>query len=402
MNKKRKPSVSTFNFALINVAYFAAYCGVHAYASVFLLDRGFNNTTIGILLAAANILSVILQPIVAGFIDKSQKLTNRIVSIICASLMLLLCATLYFVRGMAIVFILFTITYTIQMVYQPLLNAISFEYNAAGDKINFGLARGLGSCGFAVTSSIVGNVLVHTGVSALQIVNVIALLVSIFAMLIFTKPDWEDGAKAVNSENKETGVTEESSRNDLISFIKYYPGFMLFVLAGTFMFFSHNALNDYLFQIIKPIGGDERIMGYMVMMAAVLELPTMALFSRLEKKFGCERLLMLSGIMFAVKSLVMLVANSIFVAFISQACQLLAYAMFIPGAAYFAEKTMEKCDKTKGQAYVNCCITLGGVFSSLVCGRLLDVSGVHIMLLVATIVGAIGAALALVSFKIKK
>ena len=111
---------------------------------------------------------------------------------------------------------------------------------------------------------------------------------------------------------------------------------------------------------------------------------------------------MLSGIMFAVKSFIMLIANNIVVAFISQACQMFAYAMFIPGAAYFSELTMENSDKTKGQAYVNCCITLGGVFSSLICGWLLDAAGVHFMLLVATIAGVIGAVLAGVSFRIKR
>lgn len=396
MKTKRTPALSTLNYTLINVMYFAAYCGVHAYTSVFLLGRGFSNTSIGIILALSNIFSVILQPAVAGYIDKYKKLTNRLVSMSCAAIMILLCISLYFVRGKAVIFVLYALVYTIQMVYQPLIMAMSFEYNSAGDKINFGLARGLGSCGFAVTSVIVGNILVNSDVSVLQIINIISLIVGIFALFIFTKPE--------NDEDKDSEVQFETSaldngRNNLIGFIKYYPGFMLFVLAGTCMFFAHNALNDYIYQIITPIGGNERIMGYMVMMAAFLELPTMALFSRVEKKVGCKNLLMLSGVMFAVKALIMLLARSIFVAFISQACQMLAYAMFIPGSAYFAEMMMEESDKTKGQAYVNCAITLGGVFSSLVCGRLLDVAGVSTMLLVATIVGAIGAFIAFISLK---
>ena len=51
----------TLRYIIINATYFAVYSGIHAYASVFLLEKGFSNTLIGITLALANILSVILQ-----------------------------------------------------------------------------------------------------------------------------------------------------------------------------------------------------------------------------------------------------------------------------------------------------------------------------------------------------
>ena len=94
--------------------------------------------------------------------------------------------------------------------------------------------------------------------------------------------------------------------------------------------------------------------------------------------------------MFTVKTVIMLFANSIFWVYVSQSFQMIAYALFIPGAAYLAESVMEELDKTKGQAYIITAITLSGVFSSLVCGRLLDVFGVRIMLCVCAGVGVVG------------
>ena len=67
----------TLRYIIINATYFAVYSGIHAYSSVFLLEKGFSNTLIGITLALANILSVIFQPLVAGLIDKQGKLTNH-------------------------------------------------------------------------------------------------------------------------------------------------------------------------------------------------------------------------------------------------------------------------------------------------------------------------------------
>ena len=77
-----------------------------------------------------------------------------------------------------------------------------------------------------------------------------------------------------------------------------------------------------------------------------------------------------------------------------------AYALFIPVSAYFVNQTMERFDQVKGQAYINCSITLGGVFSSLICGRLLDIKGPHFMLIVSLVVTAIGLVIAFFALKI--
>ena len=83
MGKSRFSALRTFEYTVINATYFAAFSGVHAYASVFLLAKGFSNTMIGVILALANIVSVLLQPIMACFIDKYTNITNRKVSIFC-------------------------------------------------------------------------------------------------------------------------------------------------------------------------------------------------------------------------------------------------------------------------------------------------------------------------------
>lgn len=386
MNSKLR----TAEYTIINVAYFAAYSGVHAYAAVFLLDRGFTNTSIGIILALANILSVLTQPVTAGWVDKYEKFTNRKVSIICACGCMASCVALYFVKGTGVIFAVYVLLYMLQMVYQPLIQAINFEYNSMGDKINFGLARGLGSCGFAATSALIGKLLKSYGVSVLQIVNVLAFLVGILMLSVFTAPKNAQG----NSEAEKQEQNGEGAHNSFIEFIKCYPMFMLFVFGATFLFFEHNALNDYLIQIITPLGGDETVMGNMVMVAAFLELPAMAGFASLSKRFTTEKILVFSAIMFTVKTIIMFFAGNIVMAYVSQACQIFAYALFIPAGAYLAQKVMIPSDKTKGQAYINCCITLGGVFSALVCGRVLDVLGVKAMLLISVVVGIIGTAIA--------
>ena len=66
----------TARYAVINATYFMGFCGVNAYASIFMLERGFTNSRIGLLLALANVFSVVMQPIIAGLIDRPGKLTK--------------------------------------------------------------------------------------------------------------------------------------------------------------------------------------------------------------------------------------------------------------------------------------------------------------------------------------
>ena len=141
-------------------------------------------------------------------------------------------------------------------------------------------------------------------------------------------------------------------------------------------------------------------MGIAVSCAAVLELPTMALIDKIIKKISVKNLLLISAAAFLVKTLLMLIAPNMVVVYISQAMQMFAYAVFIPAGAYFVNQTMARLDQVKGQAYINCSITLGGVFSSLVCGRLLDIKGPHFMLIVSLAVTTAGLVIAFFALKV--
>ena len=382
----------TLRYIIINATYFAVYSGIHAYASVFLLEKGFSNTLIGITLALANILSVLFQPMIAGLIDKQGKLTNRNVSMASTALLLLGSVLLLIIKsGVVVIFIIFALIYMVQMVYQPIITAMYFEYEAAGCHIYYGLARGLGSCGFAVVSFFTGRMIGRFGVTVLMVFDIIFLSIALVVLYFFKKPETP---KAASSDENET------AHNNLFVFIKTYPSFMLFVAGAVCFFFAHNAINDYMIQIITPLGGTESQMGTAVFIAALLELPTMALIDKIMKKITVKNLLLISGTAFLIKTALMLIAPNMVVVYISQAMQMFAYAVFIPAGAYFVNRTMERLDQVKGQAYINVSITLGGVFSSLVCGRLLDIKGPHFMLIVSFAVTAIGLVIAFLALKV--
>ena len=384
----------TAKYTLLNVAYFAAFCTLHAYAAVYLLSKGFSNTEVGVLLAVANVTSAILQPIIANIIDKPGPLTNRrfimvsVIIILVGSIILLLVPS-----NKIVIFFIYALIYMVQFAYQPVMTALCFEYQKAGCNIMYGLARGLGSASFAFTSMFIGGIVEKSGVEILLWMNIITMIISVLIAFTFKKPQSSENNGTV------TKVLERSGQknSNLLTFIRNYPAFVVFLSATICFFFAHNMINDFMIRIINNLGGNETELGFANFLQAILELPVMALIAIVLKKISADRLLIISGVAFFVKILLLVFAKGMPMMYISQSVQIFAYAVFIPAGAYYVSKTMDEQDQVKGQAFITSAITIGGVFSNLISGVILDHFGILTMLITGSAVCAIGVVIAFIA-----
>ena len=387
-NRKRG-GLWTLRYTLINSTYFIAFCTIHACAAVYLLANGFSNTEVGVLLAIANIVSAVFQPFIAGIIDRKGALTNRRFILISVTVILAGSVILLLAKDIkAVVFFVFALIYMIQFAYQPVMTALCFEYQKAGSKINYGLARGLGSASFAVTAAFIGGIIEKKGVDILLFVNIVVMALSFIIVFTFFKSGSEEDFRESQ---------KEASHSNLFSFAKTYPAFSLFLVGTICFFFAHNMINDFMIQIIRNLGGGEKELGYSNFLQAIMELPVMALIGFILKKVSSKSLLIMSGFAFLIKISILIFATNMVMMYVSQSFQLFAYAVFIPASAYYVSTTMEESDQVKGQAYVTSAITVGGVFSNLISGVILDHLGIGAMLISGTCVCAAGAVTALVA-----
>ncbi len=392
-----KGSVWTFKYALLNITYFAAFCTVHAYAAVYLLAHGFTNTEVGILLAVANITSSLVQPVAAGLIDKPNPLTNRIYILASLIFILLGAVLLLFIQdNKPAIFVIFASIYMVQFAYMPVMTALCFEYNKAGCDIFYGLARGLGSAGFAFTSVWIGGVVVRRGVSVLPIVTILVMIASILVILSFRKPaaGTETGAEA------DPAADGRKAHNNIGEFIRIYPAFSLFIISSTCFFFAHNMINDFMIQIVRELGGAEKELGFSNFLQGILELPAMILIGIVIRKVSARTLLLISGTAFLIKTALLVFAENLGWLYVSQSFQMLAYAVFIPATAIYVSDTMEELDQVKGQAFITTSITIGGVFSNFVSGRIIDQLGVRAALTVGSVVCAVGVIIAFAAMRL--
>ncbi|MGM9593096.1 MAG: MFS transporter [Candidatus Onthomonas sp.] len=379
-------------YALIQGFYWMLYCTVIGYASVFLLDQGYTNAQIGGMLGAGFLCSIFLQQYVAGIADRTKRL-SLIAIVQLGVLGLLICCGLLMVLpphswGLTAAFVLALI---LEMLLQPLVNALNFYLERLPVRMNFGAARSVGSLLYSGVSLLVGLLLQRWATALVPTTSVVLSLGLLLLLSLLTRLTRGRSELAGRGEGK-TGRGGPQTGG---GFFRRYPGFAGFLLGGLGLFFGHTLINNYFFQIVVSIGGDSSDMGAIQAFAALMELPAMIGFLRLQRRFGCNRLLKGSALVFLAKIGLTLLAGSLPMLWVSMVLQGLSFALYIPGSVHYVNQIMDDSDAVKGQAFVTAAITLGNLLSSLTGGLLLDYGSVTVMLTVGLAATLVGTAMTL-------
>lgn len=383
MNNRFLP---TIKYAWLQGSFWMSFCIVFAYASMFLLSRGFSNSAIGLIIAVAGVISVLLQPVVAGLADRSRRFSLRFL-LMFLSVCMLLGAAVLLVPGLYFWCnaLFYGILLAILQIMTPLVNAIGMECINRGIPVNFGLARGIGSLSYALISFLAGMIIAEFSTTAIPVLILLCYLFVFLAArcFLFRSAEEEKEANAIHTKKQ-----DKEGQN--FSFFKVYRKFFVLLTGISLLFICHNILSNYLFQIMSYYGGGSREMGIAAGIAATLELPTMAAFSFLIRKMSSGTLLKISAIFFTIKSCMTLFAAGVSGIYLAQTAQMFGFALFIPASVYYTNMLMRPCDRAKGQALMTATNTIGSVFGSLIGGFLLDGIGVPAMLALCAVVSALG------------
>lgn len=392
---------ATSKYSIIQALYWSIYCMMLSFSAVYLLARQYNNSEIGVVLALINILAFFLQPALASYVDKTEKIGLKHFIAILLALVIALSVIIILTAGSKYTVALFMIlSFGILASIQPLVNSICFEYEKMGILINFGVARGFGSGAYAITSIVLGHVIKALGAEWLPVYYSIATLLLLAMILKFSPQKKDLNVKVgVNHESK-TDISDQKRNKvslSMMSFLKKYKRFTIFVLGTALVFVPHILINSFMIQIIESIGGSSSEMGTATFLAAITEIPIMFAFSKLMRQVNCGTLLKISAVMFTIKHLMTYLAPSISLFYMAQLLQIGAFGLYAPASVYYVNHIINKDDLVKGQAMVTNALTLGSILASLVGGVLLDYVDPKSVLLFGGIVSIIGSTLMLLS-----
>ncbi len=391
MNISDKKENLTAGYAAVQCFYWMAFGGLVGFISVYLLDRGYTNTQIGILIAVAGAFSAILQPVLAGYADqaKSPSLKKLILITLGVQLVFGILLLVTYESSFLLTGVFYACCMMIAQVLTPLVNALGMESINQGKRLNFGIARGMGSGGYAFVVYVIGIAVGRMGAVSVPIAMLIITGGLMVSVLLFPFQ------KQQKEQTEEAGRKGEN-RNPFLFFQKY-KRFSITLVGCVLVYISHVLLNSFTFQIVESKGGGSPEMGTAMAIASLVELPTMFLFGWMLKKIRCDIWFRISGIFFFLKSLGTLIAPEMWTFYGVQFLQMFGWGLIIVSSVYYVNSIMEKEDVIKGQAYMTMTYTLGSVAGALLGGALIDRMGVSSMLLFATGSAGVGMVIMLLS-----
>lgn len=404
-----KKTVTRINleYSLLQFLYWAAVCAANGFASIYLLDKGFSNSQIGITVAIGNVLGVILQPLFASIADKTDKVSIHKLTAIQIAIGASCFLMINFVHSLLIAIgALFIISTTLYQTTLPLINSISVYYTNKGINVNFGLSRSMGSVSFAITSTILGIINEKYGCSLIFLIGFSLYIIAIFVLLSMpviksnNNKTFEKNNTTSSRENQlenqynnepENKPKNKSAKNiSIYEFILRYKNFCICLIGIMFIFVFHNMLNAYMIHAVRNLGGNSSHMGVAISIAAFSELPAMALFSKIRKHFKISSLIVFSCFAFTVKAIFTAISGNIFSLYLVQLIQAVSFAIYTPASIYFVNEIMNEHDKFKGQAVITAFVTAAAVIGSLFGGIIIDNFGVKTMLYFGAALSTLG------------
>jgi len=374
-------------------AYWASDGLIFNFAAVFLQSRGYSNYSLGVILALGNIFAFVLQPLVAGYIDRhNKKPLLRFSALIAVITTLLAVAAVFIPRASFVLSAAYVLILATNILLQPLTNSVSTYLGTWGYNIKFSAARGFGSLCFALCMATAGVLTTRVSVGCVPVLYIVLSLLLLAVFLLFIRQN-----RTLRAVPEKVFDNPEKASSSFSVFIKQNKRFCFYLVGIAMLFFSHSLQGNFLIEFLRPIGGDSEDMGNLLCMMALSELPAMFLFDRLLRKIRCSTLLKFSAIMFAVKQAALLFVTSVAGMYAAMSLQAVAFAILIPATVRYVEEVIKKRDSVKGQAFTTSMFTLGSIFASYFGGYMLDKLTVHSTLLVGTIVVTLGAGFILFS-----
>ncbi|NLC78772.1 MAG: MFS transporter, partial [Ruminococcaceae bacterium] len=306
----------TIKYALAQALFWMALCAIKGFMSVLLLDRGYTNTQVGIILAVSSIVTVFMQPAVASFADKHREIPlKNIISVFAAVGSLLAALTIFLTTESLALTVVMIFSVIIITVLYPLINSLYVMLGESGIKINYGVGRAAGSLGYALFSLLLGKLLETAPTVILPLSGLFLLIaVTLTTLLLWDK-------RAISGKDK-TDISPDTSSEEgalgVFQFMKRNLRYMLFLFGVALVFYNHTNVSDYLVQVVSAVGGTSTDLGTAVFICAIVELPAMLFFNSLLKKFSCRTLLRISAVSFTVKHLLVLFATNVTTLLISQ------------------------------------------------------------------------------------
>ena len=369
--------------AVIQGSYFAGFAAIWGFGPVLLLHMGLNNSVLGVVTSLALLLPLVLQPCLAALSDADPRWTSRRLALGISLLSLAAAIAMTLCGGQKTVLLVSYGVIGVTLVsVVPFFNSMVMAYHLRGVDVNYGIGRGTGSASYGLVALILGFVLERRPPDMILPVLLVTLAVQIGAVWSFRYPL----PPAPRTETAPPPVL------GIGALLRKYPNFAVLLLGCALMHGAHATCNTYMIHITAKVGAGESLMGAILAISAFMELPSMALFSRMHRRFSLRFLYRLCAVAFVARCLLFLLARTPALLYVSAALQIFEYGVFLPTCVYYVAECLDSANQVKGQSLIHVFSSgLGPAVMAVAGGWLMDRGGVNALLIFNTVSALVGA-----------
>ncbi len=360
---------SYYSLLLFNFTFFMMDT-TSSYFSIYLNEIGLSKSMIGLITGVAAAAAMFAQPFLGVMADSSRS-KNRLLQ-----LLILITAVLYPLillnQSFLYILILYALYYICRRAEPSLNVSMSVEYSELTHH-DYGPIRMMGALGYAMAMYLVGQISASGTTSTFYVFSTFCVL---NMLLIFLLPPFKGHNSRQKGEHLPVRII---LKNRPILLLMVYM--MLYTLVQG-IYFSYYSL-----YFTETLHGSNELYGTMLAAGALFEIPFLFLADRLVRKVGTKRILLILGIIGAVRWLLTYLISSPAIQFAIQMLNCLnmlnsvAISLTLSRMVAPQFKTTIQTLLYTFESAVSILISsfLGGIFADLV--------GIRPMFLIAALIG---------------
>lgn len=379
MKKEKFP----INLLLPYLGFYAAQAIFGTYLNLYLDDVGFTKTQMGMFTSVSTLLVLLAQPL-WGYASDRAKTKNRILNILlfCGAVIILgfyLNVNYWWVMLVNCVFCVF---------YNPvpaLMDNLTLEnLESKKGKFNFGHIRIGGTLGYSIGVLAAGQ-LMHDEYKRMFYMISILLLIAIICLQFVPK------VQGYQKKENQSSFKELLRDKKIFCFI-----FLNFVFSmGTVVYYSYYPL------YFNKIGGDSGLVGTLMFITAMSEVPFWLIAGRLVEKLGYKRMMIISAIVTGLRWTLLSVAATPALAIVINLTHGFCFVTLNFCIVTYINENIPKDLRATGQSMNNMITTIfSRVIGGVAIGYLSDIFGVPTMLRIVGIAAFAGAGIFAAAYKL--
>ena len=372
-----------WRFYFIMFGYYFAQTIFFGYFTKFMTGFGYSMAFIGAMLSLNAGATIVFRTLIGYYVDKKS---NPKIVVIGLFTIYALLQVLLFSMHKSVLFIVLFATIGISGATMTTSTAEAWALKAKQDfdeTLDYGKIRGMGSLAYGIGGLLAGSILTIWGNTGIIVFALVAWL----CVMI--------GGFGIPNPIKRAEKTEE----DKVTFIGGLKEclsdkvVLVTILGLTLAMITNNIISTYYTLLVETLGGSSRMSGLGLFVMSFFEFLVVYSFSKISSKISPKRLMYIGMFGMALKNILLGFAPNAVCAVAFTVVQVLAFSLVMPGSVSIISERVGYKYKATALQIMYTCTGLGGLFTNWIVGKIADVLGLQMTIIVAAIPATIAGIL---------